>query len=115
MIKQFGFICTRFIYSFRSVASGLQRPCPLARAVGHAAAFVVNAALVVGQRQRDKTLALNLPCGEYNKTRLSSREHTLTGSFHAQEAPSLVGQHLAETNGSAFDSFECWRLEAIYG
>jgi len=40
---------SHFLYSFQSVASGLRRPFPIADAGGHAAIFVVNAALVASQ------------------------------------------------------------------
>jgi len=40
------FSCVYTLYSFRRVTSGLRRPFPLACAVGHAAIFAVNAALV---------------------------------------------------------------------
>jgi len=37
---------TRFLYSFRNVASGLRRPSPLACAVGYDVDFAVNATLM---------------------------------------------------------------------
>jgi len=48
--------------SLRSVTSGLRRPSPLPCAVGHAATFVVNAALVASQWQfRAWTVTLHPP------------------------------------------------------
>jgi len=47
----FSFIYTKFLYSLWSVTSGLWQPFPLACAMGHTAAFTVNAALVASQWQ----------------------------------------------------------------
>jgi len=47
----FSFVYTWFLYSIQSVTSDLQHPFSLAYAVGHMAAFAVNAALVASQWQ----------------------------------------------------------------
>jgi len=48
---QFRFVYTWFLCSFQNVTNGLHRPFTFACAVGHAAAFAVNAALVASHWQ----------------------------------------------------------------
>jgi len=54
----FSFVCTRFLYPFRCIASNLRRPSPVACDVGHVAVFAVNAALVASHWQRRALTAL---------------------------------------------------------
>ena len=51
IIHLYIFVCTWFSYHLRNVTSGLRRPVTTAFAIGHVAAFAVNAALVASQWQ----------------------------------------------------------------
>jgi len=56
----FKFVYTRSLAPFGRNTSCLRRPSPLACAVDHAAAFAVNAALVVSQWQKLSRVKLSL-------------------------------------------------------
>ena len=78
----FSFVFTRLLYSFRT---SLRRPCPLTCAVGHAATFAVNAALVASQcQQRAFTFPCTLPFTLSTRLdrqyRFSSRRSDPTGN-----------------------------------